>query len=78
MLRDFSQQNIKNNSGPNVERFMSGPYLKENKKLGLDLTNNMETNLFSIGPPSTQLKGNRVSPRARTSQAKKTKQVRRP
>lgn len=53
MLRDFSQQNIKNNSGPNVERFMSGPCLKENKKLGLDLTNNMETNLFSIGPPST-------------------------
>ena len=55
------------NSGPNVKHFISGLYLKENKELGLDLTNNMENNLFSIGPPSPQLNGRGVSSKARAS-----------
>ena len=58
----------------------SGLCFKENKVLGLglDLTKNMENNLFSIGPPSPKLKAKRVCPKARASQVKKAKQVRRP
>lgn len=78
LLGDASQQEKKNNSGPNVESFISGPCFKENKVLCLDLTNNMENNLFSIGPLSPKLKGRGVSSKARVSQVKKTKQVRRP
>ena len=57
----------RNNSVPNVKRFISGPCLKENKELGLDLTNNMENNLFSIKPPSPQLKGRGISFKAQAS-----------
>lgn len=78
LLGDTSQQEKKNNSGSDVGSFTSWPYFKENKGLGLDLTNKMENNLFSIGPPSPKLKGKVVSLKVRVSQVKKIKQIRRP
>ena len=38
----------------------------------------MENNLFSIGPPSPQLRGRGVNSKAQASQVKITKQVHRP
>ena len=82
VVGDDSQQDKKEKSGPNVGGSFSGLCVKENKVLGLglglDLTKNMENNLFSVGPPSPKLKAKGVCPKARASQVKKAKQVRKP